>query len=322
VRNLPGLLCALALSFAAFAQPGKVYRIGILETTSASANRANLDAFLQGLREAGYVEGRNIVIDYRSVDGRSDRFPELAADLVRAKPDIIVTRGMTAALAAKAAAGSIPIVMATASDPVGAGIVPNLARPGGNLTGMTTLSSELDAKRLEVLKELLPSARRVAAVFNLSSPIAEGGRRRIERAAASLGLQVVVLDVRDANGLNRALGTLSQQRVSALLINADAVLIANRHTVIDFAAKHKLPVIYSARQYVDAGGLMSYGPNYPHLYYRAASYVDKILKGAKPGDLPIEQPTRLNLVINLKTAKALGIAIPRELLLRADEVIQ
>ena len=318
MTRIAGLIFALALSFAACAQSGKVYRIGMLEIAPASAN---LDALLRGLREAGYVEGRNLIIDYRSADGRPERFPELAADLVRAKPDIIVTRGTAAALAAKAA-GSIPVVMTTSADPVGARVVANLARPGGNVTGMTTLVSELAAKRVEVLKELVPPGGRIAAILNLSNPTAVGERKQIERASSLLGLQVTVLDVRDAEALKRALETGLGEGASALLINAEAVVLANRQTIVDFAAKYKLPAIYSAREFVDAGGLMSYGVHYPHLYYRAASYVDKILKGAKPGDLPIEQPTKLNLVINLKAAKALGIAIPRELLLRADEVIQ
>jgi len=319
--RMAGLLCALAVSFAAYAQSGKVYRIGVLEIAPASANRANMDALLRGLREAGYVEGRNLIIDYRSADGRPERFPELAADLVRAKPDVIVTRGTSAALAAKAA-GAIPVVMTTSADPVSARVVPNLARPGGNVTGLTTLVSELGAKRLEILRELVPPGSRIAAILNLGGPTAEAERGQIERAARSLGLQVPVLDVRDADTLNRALETALEQGARALLINAEAVVLANRRTIVDFAAKHKLPAMYSAHEFVAIGGLMSYGVYYPQLYYRASSYVDKILKGAKPGDLPIEQPTKLNLVINLKTAKALGIAIPRELLLRADEVIQ
>jgi len=321
MMRITGLLCALALSFATFAQSGKVYRIGMLETTSESANRANLDAFLKGLREAGYVEGENIVIDYRSSEGRADRYPELAAELVRAKPDVIVTRGFAAARAAKNA-GTIPIVMATSADPVAAGVVNSLARPGGNVTGLTTLVSELAAKRLEVLKELAPQASRVAAMLNLANPTAVAERRQIERASKSLGLEAIILDVRDAEGLDRALEAAVQRGADALLINAEAVVMANRTTILDFARKHRLPVMYSAREYVEGGGLIAYGVSYPHLYYRAASYVDRILKGAKPGDLPIEKPTKLYLVINVRAATALGIPIPSPLLLRADELIQ
>jgi putative tryptophan/tyrosine transport system substrate-binding protein len=315
------LLLIGVLAWPVFAQSGKVYRIGMLETTSASANRANLNAFLQGLREAGYVEGQNIVIDYRSADGRQDLFPKLAADLVRAKPDIIVTRSSAAALAAKNAA-SIPVVMATSANPIASGVVKNLAHPGGNVTGLTTLVSELAAKRIEVLNELVPRASRIAAILNLSDPTAAAERRQIERASKSLGLQVIILDVRDAEGLNRALEAALQQPANALLINSEAVVMANRQTIIDFARKHRLPVMYSAREYVEAGGLVAYGVNYPHLYYRAASYVDKILKGAQPGDLPIGKPTKMSLVINVRAATALGIAIPSQLLLRTDELIQ
>src|SRR4051812_31942852 len=311
----------LAASLSTFAQSGRVYRIGVLDVVLASASPANMNAFLLGMREAGYVEGRNLIIDYRSADGRPERFPELAADLVRAKPDIIVTRGTVAALAAKAA-GSIPIVMATSADPIGSGVVPNFARPGGTVTGLATLASELGAKRLEILKDLVPPGSRIAAILNLGNPNGEGERREIERAARSLGLQALVLDVRDAAALTRALATAVEQRAAALLINAETVVLANRRTIVEFSASHELPAMYSSREFVDAGGLMSYGVDYPHHYYRAASYVDKILKGAKPGDLPIEQPSKLNLVINLKSAKALGITIPRELLLRADQLVQ
>ena len=321
MKAAAALLCALAVSFAALAQSGKVYRIGILETTPASANRANLNAFLQGLREAGYVEGQNIVIDYRSVDGRQELFPKLAAELVRAKPDIIVTRGSAAALAARNA-GPVPVVMATSADPIAAGVLRSLASPDGTVTGLTTLVSEIAAKRLEVLKELVPQASRIAALLNLSNSTAAAERRQIERAAKSLGLQVIILDVRDAEGLRRALEEALRQRADALSINSEAVVIANRTIIIDFARKHRLPVVYSAREYVEAGGLVAYGVNYPHLYYRAASYVDKILKGAKPGDLPIGKPTKMNLVINVRAATALGIGIPSNLIVRADELIQ
>jgi len=321
VRRIAGLLCALALSFAASAQSDKVYRIGMLETTPASANRANLNALLQGLREAGYVQGQNVIIDYRSADGQSGRFQQLAADLVRAKVDVIVTRGSAAALAARNA-GPGPVVMATSADPIAAGVVKSLAQPGGNVTGLTTLVSELAAKRIAVLKEFVPSASRIAALLNLSNSTAPAERRQLERAAKALGLQLVILDVSDAEGLSGALEEARRQGAKALLINSEAVVIANRTTIIDFARKYRMPVMYSAREYVEAGGLVAYGVNYPHLYYRAASYVVKILKGAKPGDLPIGKPTKLNLVINVRAATALGIPIPSQLLLRADELIQ
>jgi len=311
----------LALSFAAVAQSGKVYRIGFLETTSASANRANLEAFLRGLKEAGYVEGRNLVIDYRSADGRSDRFAELARDVVRAKPDVVVTRGTPAALAARDA-GSVPVVMAAIADPVAAKVVASLARPGGHVTGLTTIMSDLHGKRLELIKELLPSVKQIGHFVNPVNPNSQMQWKEIERRAHSLALDARVFEARNAETLNRALEAAVSQGVGALLVSVEALILANRAAIIDFAARNKLPVMYSAREFVDAGGLISYGVHYPDLYYRAASYVDKILKGAKPGDLPIEQPTKLELVINQGAARALGIAIPRELLFRADEVIQ
>jgi putative ABC transport system substrate-binding protein len=316
------LACSLALSLgAAHAQSGKVYRIGMLETTSASANRTNLDALLRGLREAGYVEGKNLIIDYRSAEGRSERFAELASDLIRAKPDVIMTRGTPAALAAKKA-GTIPVVMTAAANPVGTGIVANLARPGGNVTGLSTIVNELHGKRLELIKELLPTAKRIGSIYNLSNPNSASQVKSVEDAARSLGLQAEMFDARDAESLKRALEAARGRGVDALLLSAEAIISANRPTIVEFAAKHKVFAMYSAREFVEDGGLISYGVHYQDLYYRAASYVAKILKGAKPGDLPIEQPTKLELVINLKTAKALGIRIPREFLTRADEVIQ
>src|SRR3989441_6575610 len=256
--RLAALVAALALSFVAYAQSGKAYRIGMLEATSASANRANLDAFLRGLREAGYVEGKNIVIDYRSADGRPERFPELAADLVRAKPDIIVTRGTAAALAAKAA-GPIPIVMTTSADPVGARVVPNLARPGGNVTGLSTMVGELSAKRVEIVKELVPPGSRIATLLDLGNLTTQTERKQTERTAGALGLQTTVFDVRDAAALDRALESAVQQGISALLINAGAVLLANQRTIVEFAARHKLPGVYTSRQYVAIGGPKAYG---------------------------------------------------------------
>ena len=310
-----------ALTFPAHAQSDKVYRIGMLETTSASANRANLEAFMRGLREAGYVEGKNIIIDYRSADGRPGRFPALAAELVRAKSDVIVTRGSAAAIAARDA-GAAAVVMATSADPVAAGVVKSLTRPEGNVTGVTTLVAELAAKRMEVLKQLVPQASRVAVLLNLANSTAPAERRQIERAAQALKLEVILLDVRDAQGLTRALDEVLRQRADALQINSEAVVMANRDAIVAFARKHRFPVVYSAREYIEAGGLIAYGVSYPNLYYRAASYVDKILKGARPGDLPIGKPRKMYLVINVRAATALGVAIPSELLIRADELIQ
>ena len=312
---------ALLAATTAWAQMPKVYRIGVLETTSEAANRANLAAFRKGLRAAGYVEGQNYVIDYRSAEGRADRFPQLAAELVRAKPDVIVTRGFAAARAANGA-GPVPVVMASSADAVAAGVVKNLAHPGGNVTGLTTPMAEVAGRRIEVLKELAPQTKRIGVMLNLSSAPTLAERRQIESTAKAAGMEVLVFDVRDVKALRRALDQASGQRVDALVVNSEGVLIANRDTILDFARKHRLPVMYAAREYVEAGGLIAYGVSYPNLYYRAASYVDRILKGAKAGDLPIEKPTKTYLVINVSAATALGIPIPSKLLLRADELIR
>jgi putative ABC transport system substrate-binding protein len=321
MARLAAAAFALLLSFCACAQSGKVYRIGMLDVTPEADNLANLKAFRQGMREAGYVEGQDFVLDYRSADGQRNRLAPLAAELARAKPDVILTRSTAAALAAMKSR-SIPVVMTSSSDPVAYGVVRSLSHPGGNVTGLSTAIGEVAGKRLQLLKELAPQAKRVAAPLNLANPTAAVERRQIETAGKSLGLQVIILDVRERADLSRAFNAVLEQRADALLINAEAVMLANKHAIIEFAAKHGLPAIYSSREYVDAGGLLAYGVDYPHLYYRAASYVDKILKGARPGDLPIEKPTKLKLIINVRSATALGIGIPSQLVLRADELVQ
>ena len=312
-----------AAPLAAEAQPAaKVYRIGVLEPTSMALNAANLDAFRQGLRELGYVEGRNMRIEYRSADGRSERFPDLAAELVRLKVDVILTRGTPAVMAAKNATGTIPVVMAASGDPVLSGVVASLARPGGNVTGLSAIVVDVSGKRLELLREVIPGVSRIVGLFNMSNPIDALQWKETEIAASSLRVQLQLLDVRKPGDFGRAFDAATKQRAGALVAGADALTWANRRSIVDLAAKNRLPAIYVAREFVDAGGLIGYGVSYPHLYRRAASFVDKILKGAKPADLPIEQPTEFELVINLKTAKALGLTIPPSLLLRADEVIQ
>ena len=321
MSRLAALLLACALPLAGWAQAGTVHRIGMLETTSELANRANLEAFRKGLREAGYVESENYVIDYRSADGRADRFPQLAHELVGAGAEVVVTRGFAAARAAKEA-GAAAVVMATSADPVAAGVVKSLAHPGGNVTGLTTLVSELAGQRIGILKELAPQAKRVAAMLNLGNPTAAAERRQVESAAKAHHIEALIFDVRSLEGLQRSLEAAAQKSVDALLINGEAVLLANRATILEFARRHRLPVMYAAREYVEGGGLIAYGVSYPHLYYRAASYVERILKGAKPGDLPIEKPNKMYLVINVSAATALGIPIPSKLLLRADELIR
>jgi putative ABC transport system substrate-binding protein len=306
---------------AARAQPvGKVYRIGMLEAIPAAQNAANLDALRKGLRDFGYVEGRNLIIEYRSADGRADRFPDLVAELVRLKVDLIVTRGTPAAGAAKSAAGTIPVVMATMGDP--RAMVASFARPGGNITGVTTFSTELTAKRIELLKELLPKLSRIALLHNMGNPASPPEWEETRTAARALGLQAELLDVRSQGDLGRAFEEAVRQHVDALLIGADGLTQLHRQMIVDLAARNRLPSSYPAREFVEAGGLMAYAVNYPELYFRFADFIDRIFKGAKPAELPVEQPTKFELVINLKTAQALGLTIPQTVLLRADEVIQ
>jgi len=301
-------------------QAGKVYRIGILEAIPAAQNAANLEALRRGLRDLGYVEGRNLIIDYRSADGRAERFPDLASELVRLKVDLIVTRGTPAARAAKNATVTIPVVMATMGDP--RAIVASFARPGGNITGVTTFSTELTAKRIELLKELVPNLSRVALLHNMGNPAAPPEWEETKTAARSLGLQAELLDVRSQGDLGRAFELAVRQHVDAILIGADGLTQMHQQMIVDLVARKRLPAAYPAREFVEAGGLIAYAVNYPDLYFRFASFVDKIFKGAKPGELPVEQPAKFALVINLETAKALGLTIPQSLLLRADEVIQ
>ncbi len=313
----------LAAPLAAEAQQaGKAYRIGMLETTSAALNAANLDALRKGLGELGYAEGQNLEIVYRSSDGRDERFPDLASELVRLKVDLILTRGTQPALAAKNATGTIPVVMAASGDPVATGIVASLARPGGNVTGLSTLTNEIYGKRVELLREMVPRLTHIAALFNMSNSSIPPAWKEVETAARSLRIQPQLLDVRTPEDLGRAFDAAIRQRADALVVGVDGLTLANRRPIVDLAAKHRLPAIYASGEFVDAGGLVVYGVSYPDLYRRAAVYVDKILKGAKPADLPVEQPTKFELVINLKTAKALGLTIPPSVLGRADEVIQ
>ena len=311
----------LAMPFASHAQtPAKVWRIGMLETTSTTLNAANLEAFRQGLRELGYAEGRNLIIEYRSTDGRIERFVDLAAELVGMKVDLIVARQTAAAIAAKNATLTIPVVMTAMGEPLL--VVASLAHPGGNVTGLSSVTVDIESKRLGLLRELVPGSTRIAALYNMSSPTNPGQWQQIEMAARSMGIQAQLLDVRKPEDLGPAFDATIRQRIDGLIVGQDGLLQANRKLIVDLAAKHRLPSIYRAMEFIEAGGLMAYGPNYPDLYRRAATYVDKILKGAKPGDLPVEQPTKFELIINLKAAKALGITVPQSLLLRADEVFQ
>jgi putative ABC transport system substrate-binding protein len=305
-------------------QTGKVPRIGFLGGRTPSDTSPLLDAFRQGLRELGWVEGQNIVIDYRYAEGRFDRLPELAAELVRLKVDIIVAAGGTpTAAAAKNATGTIPIVMIAVRDPVGTGLIASLARPGGNVTGLSDSAGlEIFGKQLEQLKEAVPKVRRVAILSNPANLYHPLAIRELNAAARSLGVQLQLLEARGPNEFDGAFAAMAKERVGALLVLPDAMFNLHRTRLADLAARSRLPAAYGWREYVEAGGLMSYGPSLRDLYRRSATFVDKILKGAKPGDLPVEQPTKFELVINLKTAKALGLTIPQSLLQRADELIQ
>lgn len=301
-------------------QAGKVYRIGILETIPATQNAANLDGLRKGLRKLGYVEGQNLIIEYRSADGHAERFPDMASELLRLKVDLIVTRGTPAVQAAKKTAGAIPVVMAAMGAPFL--VVASLAHPGGNVTGMTTFSEELIGKRIELLKELVPSLSRLGLLHNIGNPMGPPEWDETKTAAGSLALQTVLLDVRNEEDLRSSFEAAVQHHIDALLIGADAMTQAYQLAIIDFAARNRLPASYPSRDFVENGGLMAYAVNYPDLYFRAASFVDKILRGVRPADLPVEQPTKFELTINLKTAKALGLTVSPTLIARADEVFE
>lgn len=300
----------------------KRYRIGMLEVVPVSSNASNLDAFRKGMEQLGYVEGASYVIEYRSADGFPERFPQLVAELVDLPVDVIVTRGTPAALAAKSATAAVPIVMASSGDPVGVGIVSSLARPGGNVTGLSAFSTELAGKRLEIVKEILPTAKRFAFLGNMSNPVNAPQWAETQRTAKTLGVDVDLLDIRSGDDVSRAIDAAVAQKIGAVLVGNDTVTQTSFKLIAELSAKHRLPVVHSVRDFVDAGGFMSFRVSYEKLYFRAASYVGKILKGAKPADLPIEQPTAVDLVINLKAAKALGLSIPMSVIARADEVIE
>ena len=305
-------------------QATKVHRIGRLSSGSPTEPNPALEAFRQGLRELGYIEGQNIVIEYRYAEGRDDRLADLAAELVRLKMDVIVAGGSPAIRAAQHATHTIPIVMAAPPDAVAEGFVASLARPGGNITGLSWLGAELPGKRLEILKETVPQSARIAVLANPASRASEPQLHNLTVAARALGLQLHVVEVRSADELDTAFAAMTRAGVDAVIALEDAVLL-NGHrgrVVADLAAKSRLPMMYGWREWVVAGCLMSYGPSLPDMWRRAAIYVDKILKGAKPADLPVEQPIKFELVLNLKTAKALGITMPPSLLVLADEVIQ
>jgi ABC-type uncharacterized transport system substrate-binding protein len=324
-----GVVFTITLALAGLFSPGvvaaqqaaKVTRIGLL-ATDASANSVR-EAFIQGLRDLGYVEGRNVVIEYRFSEGHLDRFPALAAELVALKVDVIVASGTPAALAAKQATRTLPIVFVAVADPITSGLVTSLARPGGNLTGSSLLFSELVGKCLELLKQAVPEVSRIAVLRQASAErTAKKALEQADLAARALGVRLQSVEVRGPADFDKAFAEMRRAGSGALTVFGGAILINHRKRLVDLVATNGLPAVYHVREYVDAGGLMSYGPNFADLFRLAATHVDKILRGTKPGDLPVEQPTRFELVINLKTARALGLTIPQSVLARADHVIE
>ena len=321
IAALTGSAIAVVRHDAHAQQPASPRRIGVL-LVGPSLEGMEAEAFRQGLRAAGYVEGRDVMIEWRSAHGDYDRVAALAVDLVQSKVDVIVSDGTVGTRAAKRATSTIPIVMTLVSDPVGSGLVANLAHPGGNVTGLTIITNELSAKQLQLLKESIPGATKAAVLWNPATPYHPKAVENLKAAAPSLGIKLSFLPVRTREDFDTAISAASRAQAEAVYVIGDPLFYAYRTVLLKRASKARLPVITGARAYVTEGALMSYGPNLDHVFRRAAGYVDRILKGAKPDDLPIERPTKFELVVNLKTAKALGIEIPQSILLSADEVIQ
>ena len=322
VITLFGGAVVAATSSARAQQPAKSRRIGILETVSPALNIRNLDALRRGLHELGYIENQTYILEYRSADGDAARFPALADELVRLGVDLIVTRGTPAARAAKNATETIPIVMAAVGEALGVGIVESLARPGGNLTGLSAFVTELAGKRVELVKELRPQGSIAALFHNMGNPIVPQQWEETKKAAQALGIEAVLLDVRTRDDILSAFEKASAGRVDTLLVGIDGLIQVNRQLIVDLAAKQHMAAIYASKEFIDVGGLMAYGVSYPDLYFRSAAFIDRIFRGAKAGDLPVEQPTKFELTINLKAAQALGLSIPPTLLATADEIIE
>ena len=330
-RSLQTAICVFVLSAVPLAgeaqQPTKIARIGYLVTGSLESpeTRVTLDAFRQGLRERGYVEGQNIVIEYRSAAGKLEQFPTLASELARLKVDLIVAVNTPAARAARQATTVIPIVTPVMGDPLRDGLVASLARPGGNITGLTFLGPELVVKCLDLLKQALPRVSRVAAIWHPGAYAEHTTRTMLQEAEAgarTLGVQLQLVEVRGPDELDRAFSTMTRERAEAVFVFPSAIFFNERRRIVDLAARHRLPAMYQAREFVELGGLIAYGASIPDLFRRSATHVDKILRGAKPADLPVEQPTKFELAVNLKTAKALGLTIPQPVLLQADQVLE
>jgi ABC-type uncharacterized transport system substrate-binding protein len=320
VATLTGGL--LAAPLAAGAQPpGKVYRVGFLGNSTAALEANLITPFREGLRDLGYVEGRNVVIEYRWAEGHYERFPALVAELLALSVDVLVTAGTPAALAIKRATQTVPLVMVAVGDPVGTGLVASLARPGGNLTGLVSIAPDLEGKRLELLKEVVPRLSSVAILTNPDNPFHALSEKQVREAARTLHLHVSFPAVRTEGEFDHAFEAITRERPGALVMLADRLFLHHRARIADFASRNHLPAVFAYRELVEAGGLMSFGPSYPGMHRRAAYFVDKILKGAKAADLPMEQPSKFELVINLRAARALGVTISPSLLLRADRVI-
>jgi putative tryptophan/tyrosine transport system substrate-binding protein len=313
---------AAAMPIVARAQQPKPPTIGYFGATAAAAEKSRTDAFVQRLSELGWIDGHTVAIEYRWGESRTERFSEISSDLVRLRVDIILATSIAAALACKQATAIIPIVFPLAGDPLGTGLVTSLARPGGNVTGLSNQAADLAGKRLEVLREVNPGLRKLAVLANAEYPGRISEIADIQTAARTLGLNIAVFEIRPAGDVSPVFDTMRKDGTEALYVVGDTFMNSNRARISTLAIQARLPTIYVAREYVEAGGLMSYGANIPHLFARAAELVDKILRGTKPGDIPVEQPTKFELVINLKTAKALGLIVPATLVARADEVIE
>jgi len=312
-----------ALCFSAEAQQtGKIPRIGFLGNSTPALEENLVGPFREGLRALGYGEGKNILIEYRWAEGKYERFPALIGELVAQKVDIIVTAGTPASLAVKKAAPSIPLVMIAVGDPIGTGLIESLAQPGGNVTGLSSMAVDLEGKRLELLREVIPKLSHVAVFWNPASPFQVNSEKEVQAAARAFKMKVLSLGVQSPEHFDNAFVTIRKERPRALLVLADRLFLHNRARIMEFATKNRLPGVYAYVELVEAGGLMSYGPSYPDMHRRAATFVDKILKGRKPSDLPVEQPMKFELVINLKAAKQIGLTIPQWTLMKADKVIR
>ena len=323
-RRFTGLVggAAAAWPFAAQAQPGKVHRIGFLGNSTAALEANLIGPFREGLRAHGYEEGRNLRIEYRWAEGNYDRFPKLIAELLALNVEVLVTAGTPPTLAIKRATSTVPLVMIAVGDPIGSGIVQSLAHPGGNITGLSSIAPELEGKRLELLREIIPQLSHVAVLWNPLNPFHKASLQHARDAAQVLKIKILAVVIKATDDLDGAFKTIENDRPEALLILADRVFLHNRVRLMEFATRHRLPSVNAYHELVEAGGLMSFGPSYEDMHRRAAEFIDKILKGAKPGDLPVELPTKFTLVVSVKAAKALGITVSESFLLRADQVIE